>query len=190
MSDTDEKPARKAMSLEEVEQIYHSILASPEAITGNESDIVRNFMVCHLGGKYEDRIPCGPADTIVQEMAFKYGRADIVVFHLDGSASVIEVKDGGKGYTPTVAGIGQVGLYATQLGLAKSGLTKIRRCLLWSSTGDSVLDSIIELICEQAGVIPLPHPSIRKIMAVNMAVYTCFAARDAEEQAEHQEAQA
>jgi hypothetical protein len=49
----------------------------------------------------EDRIPINQQlDTLICEMAFKYGRADIVIFHVDGSASVIEAKDGTKGLYP------------------------------------------------------------------------------------------
>lgn len=104
----------------------------------------------------EARIPLEPEDTIVYEMAFRFGRADIVVFHIDGSASVIEVKDGTKGYNHVVAGIGQAGLYASQLAAQRTGLTKVRRCLMWSSTGDIGADGLIEQACEDANVVALP----------------------------------
>lgn len=121
-----------------------------------------------------DRIPLDNSlDTIVYEMAFKFGRADIVIFHKDGSASVIEVKDGTQGYRHVVAGIGQAGLYASQLAMNKNTLTIVRKCLLWTSTGDVSLDAIIENSCEQANVIPMPWGKLSEhikcaLMALNI----------------------
>lgn len=123
---------------------------------GGEAAIVLMFRSCAATPQREARIPLKGEDTIVYEMAFRFGRADIVVFHIDGSASVIEVKDGTRGYNHVVAGIGQAGLYASQLAGRRAGLTKIRRCLLWTSTGNLVADAEIEDVCIAANVIPLP----------------------------------
>lgn len=137
---------------------------------GIESDIVRLFLLVAKAEKPpEDRIPLTKLDTIVTEMAFKFGRADIVVFHIDGSASVIEVKDGTKGYGHVIQGLGQVGLYATQLGMTRAGL-KIRRCLLWTSTGNIDADATIEAACEQAGVVALPWGMLSTHLACYQAV--------------------
>jgi hypothetical protein len=121
-------------------------------------------------GHYDDRIPLTQHDSIVYEMALKFGRSDIVVFHVDGSASVIEVKNGANGYNHVVAGIGQAGLYAAQLGMKNGALTKVRKCLLWTSTGILALDALIEQVCEQAAVIPMPYASMATHMAVKEAV--------------------
>lgn len=100
-------------------------------------------------------------DTIVYEMSFKFGRADIVIFHADGSASVIEVKDGSKGYNHVVAGIGQAGLYAAQLGMSKGALSKVRKCLLWTSVGNLEADVAVTIACEQSNTIPLAWGSLQ-----------------------------
>lgn len=142
---------------------------------GVEADIVALFVLTAKAEKsHEDRIPLSNMDTIVTEMAFKFGRADIVVFHIDGSASVIEAKDGTRGYSHVIQGLGQAGLYAAQLGMARTGM-KIRRCLLWTSTGSIGADAMIEETCEQAGVIALPwgpmdmhiacYKSVMKVLA-------------------------
>lgn len=124
---------------------------------GIEADILRLFkMAAGSSVQFEDRIPLTKLDTIVYEMSFRFGRADIVVFHVDGSASVIEVKDGTKGYNHVVSGIGQAGLYAAQLAMSKGTLTKVRKCLLWTSTGNVALDALIEVVCEQANMVPMP----------------------------------
>lgn len=147
-----------------------SILDRGEAPHGVERDIVVLFKQQFETGHFEDRIPMTEHDTIVYEMALKFGRADIVIFHFDGSASVIEVKDGTKGYNHVVSGIGQAALYAAQLAATKGALKRVRKCLLWSSTGSITLDATIEEACEQAGVIPLPWQSMASLMATREAV--------------------
>lgn len=136
---------------------------------GLEAHIVQMFRQGAEQGQFEDRIPHTAHDTTVYEMAFKFGRADIVIFHFDGSASVIEVKDGTKGYNHVVSGIGQAGLYSTQLAIAKGTLTKVRKCLLWTSTGDVALDGVIEETCEAACVVPLPWGELSTHLAYQQA---------------------
>ena len=125
---------------------WESLLDSKSRLHGVESDLVRSFIENERVGFHEGRIPTSELDTIVTEMAFRFGRADIVIFHADGTASVIEAKDGSKGYKHVVGGIGQTGLYAAQLAATKGALKKVRRCLLWTSTNDLYLDSVIEAI--------------------------------------------
>ncbi|MFL9943718.1 hypothetical protein [Paraburkholderia graminis] len=145
------------------------------ALHGIERDIVNLFKEQIQTGHLEDRIPMTAHDKVVYEMALKFGRADIVVFHFDGSASVIEVKDGTKGYNHVVSGIGQAALYATQLAATKGALKRVRKCLLWSSTGSIALDATIEAACEQAGVVPLPWQSMASLMATREAVINVLA---------------
>ena len=113
---------------------------------------------------FEDRIPLNQIDTVVYEMAMKFGRADIVVFHVDGSCSVIEVKDGTRGYSHIVSGIGQACLYATQIAMKNDAVKSVRKCLLWTSTGDLFLDSVIEDACLAAKTIPMPWPPMKGMM--------------------------
>lgn len=146
-------------------------------ISGKERDIVRLFDMCMKAGKNEcldDGIPLNVLDTVVYEMAFKFGRADIVVFHIDGSASVIEVKDGTKGYNHVVAGIGQAALYASQLALNKGSLTKVRKCLLWTSTGNAWADQFIEFACLTAKCVPLPWGALSDHLKAEREVLASF----------------
>ena len=133
---------------EAVENEILSIIAANEKFHGVEANIVSIFKDMAKSSTQECRIPMSQLDTIVYEMAFKFGRADIVVFHIDGSASVIEVKDGTKGYNHVVSGLGQAGLYAAQLSMNKGTLKKVRKCLLWTSTGDIDADALIEEMCD------------------------------------------
>lgn len=145
-----------------------SALMARAVQVGGEAAIVMLFKsaVMSTTTVLEDRIPLKQGlDKIVYEMAFKYGRADIVIFHIDGSASVIEVKDGNKGYNHVVSGIGQASLYATQLGMSKGALRKVRKCLLWTSTGDIDADASIEIACEKSGTVPLPWGKLEEYIS-------------------------
>lgn len=171
------KSRHYAMALLDVAEL----MASDKLPAGNEHCLVRQFMDDFSAGVYDDRLPLTANDTIQYEMSRQYGRADIVVFHVDGSASVIEVKDGRKGYTHVVAGIGQASLYAAQLVRIPGIVTSVRRCLLWSSTGSSHTDGVIEDACELAGVIALPAPSTVTHVAIRELVTRAHKYRDAED---------
>lgn len=131
-------------------------MSEVDRIVGLERDLVNWFCETQSTRHLETRIPSSKFDKISREMSFRFGRADIVIFHADGTASVIEAKDGSKGYKHVVSGIGQVGLYAAQLGMNRGALKNVRRCLLWTSVGQIMADALIEEACERAGVIPLP----------------------------------
>ena len=155
-----------------------SLVVSEEVPHGTETHVVRQFVELHQTGNYEDRLPLTAECVLICEQAFKYGRADIVVYHSDGSATVIEAKDGAKGYSHVVGGIGQATLYAVQLANTKGAVAKVRRALLWSSTGDLALDGMIEDACEQAGVVALPMPTVQTMMAIREAMCRVFAKKE------------
>lgn len=130
---------------------------------------MRLFRMCAMasGNQLDDRIPYNSStDRIVFEFALKMGRVDAVIFHVDGSVSIIEAKDGTRGYTHVAQGIGQLSLYAVQFAMAGiSGVHIIRRCLHWTSVGSAEEDALLELACEQAGVIPMPNASLKVLLA-------------------------
>ena len=147
------------------------IVSGGESFHGNESTVVQGFLESHSVGLFDERLPQQSAmDTVVKEYALKYGRADIIMFHVDGTATVIEAKDGSKGYSHVVSGIGQCSLYAAQLMAHRGALKRVHKALLWSSAGDADVDAVIEMACESAGVIPLPCPSTEELVLVRKAV--------------------
>lgn len=155
---------------EAIAELRAELIRTKQVPHGVERDLVQQFIDLHDCGYSDDLIPLTPACLLVREQAFKFGRADLVAYHSDGSASVIEAKDGAKGYTHVVSGIGQATLYAVQLGMSKGAIKRVRRCLLWSSTGDSFQNCLIDIACEQAGVISLPMASLEVILGTNEAV--------------------
>lgn len=165
-----QKGERNRLIMEE----HLRILAAGDAPQGKERDIVRTFLEMTSAGHFDERLPQAAEDTIICEQCLKYGRADIVIYHLDGSVSVIEVKDGSYGYSHVVSGIGQTTLYAVQIASARGAVTVVRRCLMWSSTGDAFLDGVIEEACERAGVVALPMVHLQKMMAIRVAAERLF----------------
>ncbi len=155
----------------------NALLASGHSSAWTERDLVRSFLESQrYAHTCEPLIPSAPHDTVLVEQAFKVGRADIVIYHVDGSISVIEAKDGSRGYSAVVAGIGQASLYAVQLGQSRA-VPVIRRCLLWSSTGDLYTDALIEDACQLAGVVSLAMPSLRTMSAIWVAVNEAMGAQ-------------
>lgn len=136
-----------------------------------ERDVVRTFL--EVREVWAAGVPFHPEDTIVTEMAFRHGRADLVIFHVDGTATVVEAKDGTKGYSHVVAGIGQASLYAAQLAMTRS-LRGVRRCLLWSSTGDLKLDALLSIAAESAGCAYVLLPSATMMAGLEVVLSTPF----------------
>lgn len=149
--------------------VADQILASRTSKHGTEKDLVQLFRELFETGHYDDLIPLTAECSILYEQCFKYGRADIVVYHSDGSVSVIEAKNGSTGYTHVVSGIGQATMYAVQMGGSRGAVTRIQRCLLWTGTEDMLLDVTIEDACRAAGVISLAMPPMKVIMATREA---------------------
>ncbi len=162
------------------------ILACGQAKHGTECDLVRQFLELHGAGCFDERLPQqSRADAVIKEYAFRHGRADVILFHQDGTATVIEAKDGTKGYTHVASGIGQCSLYAAQLG-AKPGVVRaVRRALMWTSVGSSEGDAMIEDVCALAGVIPLPYPATAVLMATRMATEKVIAGAKQPQEVDH-----
>lgn len=129
-----------------------------------EPAIVRASRFYLERGWFRDFIPSTEHDKVEYEMGLGRGRADIVFFHVDGSITVVEAKDGNQGWRSVVAGIGQVGFYACQLGARNTGM-KVRRALLWTTTGDAAGDGCVNDACELAGVVSMKMRAIKSIHA-------------------------
>lgn len=117
-----------------------------------------------LGRQVFEGLPYTDLDSVVFEMPLRSGRADLVVFHVDGSASVVEIKDGCRGWRDVVAGIGQVGYYATQLSVA-SPVKAVRRALMWSRLENAEDNRLVVAACREAGVVPLAAMGAHHLMA-------------------------
>ncbi len=123
-------------------------------------------------GQFDNRVPHQAGDTVVYDFSLPYGSADIVINHkADQSTSLVNVRDGTKGYAHVVAGIGQVCLYAGQFKLL--GKRTVHKCLLWTSVGEVMQDAYIEAACEEAGVIAMPWAALDYHLALEAAA-CCF----------------
>jgi hypothetical protein len=147
---------------------FQELLKGPR-VHGTEKDLVRSFLGRLKEHSYYGLVLYSPYDKVIPEMRMRYGRADITIFHVDGTASVIEAKDGSYGYGHVVSGLGQVVSYGAQLALINASVKRVRRYLLWSSTGNESLDSFIVDMCIDAKVIPLLDLPIHEIAATYAA---------------------
>lgn len=83
-----------------------------------------------------------------KEFSFPRGRADFILFHIDGSVSIVEVKDRGSD-RDILCGIGQLSLYAMQAGYGLKAMN-IRRILAAATCG--IESQHLNDACELAGV--------------------------------------
>lgn len=110
---------------------------------GRERELYDDFPIPFEGCSYEFEYPV------------RRGRADIVMFHIDGTATVVEVKDGSNGIQSVLAGIGQVTGYAVQIGMSNGAPKHVRKALIFTSTGSKEGDENVLYSCAHAGVIPI-----------------------------------
>lgn len=140
-------------------RIAHLLAMKPERF------LVNCFAIMAAGNRRFDELPHFDAavDRVDLETILPTGRADITLWHHDGSVTVIEVKDGAKGSTYVAQGIGQVCMYAAQLQM-KGRVATVRRALMWSSCGENG-DLAIEGACLVARVIAIPMLPVVQLMA-------------------------
>jgi hypothetical protein len=110
---------------------------------GKDEELFMGTKIPHQGNMYQFELP------------LRRGRADMVAFHVDGTATVVEVKDGANGIAAVLAGIGQVTAYAVQLGMSSGEPLLVRKALAFSATGSLQTDEEIIIACLMARVIPI-----------------------------------
>jgi hypothetical protein len=132
---------------------------------------VRGLIQAGCGDVVFGSLPYTSADVIINEMPLKVGRADFVIFHADGTASVIEVKDGSFGLMPVLQGVGQAGLYATQLSMTNS-VKGVRRALMWSALHKEAENQLVHDVCREADVVPLFLPTVADMHAQDVLCAT------------------
>jgi hypothetical protein len=88
------------------------------------------------------------------EFRLPKGVADMVLFHMDGSISVVEAKSK-RTETAIAAGIGQLCMYAVQLGFSRTH-SAIRKLLVAPVIGKDPNSLLLDMTCEAAGVRFIP----------------------------------
>lgn len=141
-------------------------MAEPVALTVIEnpdfphSELAATNIIKHImaGGyeKLERALDLPPIDIARFEFPLPCGRADLVLFHNDGTVTVIELKGPGDD-RKILAGIGQVTMYAVQIGYARTARC-IRKILAAPVKGED--SEHLAEACAAAGVrfVPLGTP--------------------------------
>jgi RecB family endonuclease NucS len=126
-------------------------------IESNESGLMRILKTLAQTNKLCEALDI-PEGVIQFEFPVPRGRADIVVFHNDGTVSAIEVK-GFRDLRGVLDGIGQVIMYSVQLGYSKT--TKgIRKILIAPYSGEDPEALLIHSACKSAGVEFVPFGTL------------------------------
>lgn len=155
--------SREERMLEAGQAMLQSVqLAGKQALMAG---IRFNVLTDSTPALFEDVPFLREVDTVVFDFAVGSVRSDLVIFHFDGSVSLIDVRDGTEGYMHVLAGIGHVGACAAGLGLGSVRFMKVRRALLWSGTESLLTDLLVTLACEQADVLPIPFATLEEMTA-------------------------
>lgn len=94
-------------------------------------------------------------DVVAYDLPSKIGPLPLVVFRSDGTADVVELRNGDHGYEHVCNGIGKAGMYAVQLAEGACKFRRVRRALAWTATGNAQTDTFISIACEKAGIVPM-----------------------------------
>lgn len=147
-------------SLERIERML--------AIRDNEAGVfdIMKFLLEHSKGGLEKAWDLPEVVKYVFEFPLPVGRADLVMFHIDGSISVVEFKNAGSN-REILSGIGQLLMYAVQLGYSRVATT-IRKILTAPVVGAG--NSLLLETCEKAGVLFEPLGTLDEHRQVNAQV--------------------
>ncbi len=117
----------------------------------------------------DEHLRLGLEDQIVFGLRLESGAADVVIFHACGLITVMDVRVGDQGIEYIAQGLRAVEQAAQEVAV-KCLTSWVRRCLLWSSTGDSAEDATLQFLCERSGVLPLAWPLLGVMVAVSDAM--------------------
>lgn len=171
-------------SMQDVKDIIAAIAAASAgpamlgAMTSSGEKALQRMVMASIsdgfGGSMLEPIGYQPEDVVSFEFQVRSWRADLVVFHASGEITVVEMKDGSAGVMGVLGGIGQVGLYATVIGMASNA--RVRRALLWSRIGTGDSDLMVSEVCKSAGVIPVFVPTAQEMLKQRLSAVVDFLA--------------
>lgn len=139
---------------EKIEQEYRA--GNGYYRTGEAGAVQVIKLLLSVEGAIEDAFDLPKVVLAENEFRLPRGIADFVFFHVDGSASVLEVKDVG-GDRDVLAGVGQLMSYAVQLGYSRT-IPVIRRILVVPVKGKDATH--FDEVCRLAGVVFVPLGSV------------------------------
>jgi len=149
--------SRKDIDWEAIQRDKRGLI--PLQIDGDESGVMRILKNLAVTDRLFEAL--GIPEGIVEfEFPLPRGRADIVVFHHDGTATVIEAK-GSRDFRGVLSGIGQVVMYAVQIGFSKATMG-IRKILVAPYIGEDPEVLLIHNACQSAGVEFLPIGTLKE----------------------------
>lgn len=126
-----------------------AVAAASMHVPDGESGAVALLRCLLITGRLAAEWGLPPISRWEPEYRFPRGRADLVLFHDDGSVTVVEVKDAGDD-RHILSGVGQLSLYAMQVRMALPD-AKVRRIL--AAPVDGSRSRHLLAACDLAGVV-------------------------------------
>lgn len=139
---------RKQIDWEKIEQDYPELLTY--RISNDESGVMRLIKIWLSVNKLEDILQVPTIAHHEFEFSLPKGRVDLILFHLDGSISVVEAK-ATSDYEKICKAIGQLMFYATQIGFQRP-CPPIRKIIIAPAVGKDVQTLLIDSTCRNAGI--------------------------------------
>jgi hypothetical protein len=119
-------------------------------ISHDEAGLVAILKIFYSSDRLEEVLNVPTIALAEFEYPLPRGRADLVLFHLDGTVSVVEIK-GSRDFMVCAHGVGQAISYAVQIGYSKA-CNGIRKLLVAPVVGDEPETIILHNTCKEAGV--------------------------------------
>lgn len=150
----------------------------PERYPNNEKGVTRMLRELLEQGLFAKVYEMPDVASYESEFSLTRGRADFVVFHVDGSVTVIEAKGPGD-MRSTLAGIGQLLSYTIQIGMSRGLKGAVRGILVAPVKVDTDAARLLGLACLRAGMefLPCPPMSVLNENARNVMEYPRGAAQ-------------
>ena len=127
--------------------------------------MLREFLDHH---KFADVYELPPVLHFEQEYSLTRGRCDFVVFHSDGSVTVVEAK-GSRELRNAAGGIGQLLSYTIQIGMARPGAV-VRGLLVAPVAPGTEEARLLDEACRRAGMAFEPCPLMADLSKTAAAI--------------------
>lgn len=161
-------PVGRAMQDKATYEIHDAMLACHPS--SEAAAILALRLMIQAGPRFSNQWGIPKVDRYRLEVNLSSGRADVALFHIDGSVSLVEVKAFSANLRDILGGIGQLCYYASvaQQALNLKPDTEVRRILcapMESQVATSIMDA-----CKMAGVLLRNLPP-QSVIAQQMATY-------------------
>lgn len=130
----------------------------------DEGATILQLLTLSMCGGLQGLLKCEEIVSRHWEYAIGASRADLVLFHIDSSVTIIEAKGPKKTAVEAAAGIGQLLVYGAMLPVVIGYRpTKLNLTLAFPRLGNASDEYALDVACNTAGVVPLRLASPKEV---------------------------